>query len=74
MNLDYVRKSINSLIGIRFRFKYIGFRNQIDEFFGYIDKTYPYIFTIIDDSGFLRSFSYNDVIVKSIRIYNLDTL
>ncbi len=71
MNINSIRKVINCLIGKNYRFKYIGFRNQIEEFTGYIDKTYSYIFTIIDDNGFLRSFSYNDVIIKSLRIIEI---
>jgi len=68
MNLDRVRGIIRTYIGIKHSFIYKGSRNQKEEFDGYITECYPYIFIIKTTEGVIKSFSYNDFIIKSIRI------
>ena len=56
--------------GKKIHFKYNGSRNQIDEFDGIIENTYKSIFTIkIADSSNIKSFTYNDIINKSLQIF-----
>ena len=51
-------------------FKYNGARNQIEEFDGFIEGTYNAIFTIrINDTDIIKSFTYNDLINKSLQIF-----
>ena len=48
MNLNRVKDLIKNHIGIKHKFRYIGARNQIDEFDGVITKCFPSIFIIRD--------------------------
>ena len=68
MNLNSVKKYIQSQVGINHLFVYKGSRNQDDEFSGKIYMCYSSIFTIKLDNNCIRSFSYNDSIVKNLKI------
>ncbi len=70
MNKQKMIEKIEAYRGKLIRFKYNGSRNQIEEFFGIIENTYNSIFTIkLKDSETLKSFSYNDVINKTLQIF-----
>ena len=68
MNLDTIKKSVFDKIGKKYHFIYKGSRNQIEEFDGVITKCYPSIFIIELEDGTCKSFSYNDFIIKNIKI------
>lgn len=68
MNLNRVKDLIKNHIGIKHKFRYIGARNQIDEFDGVITKCFPSIFIIETDNQVIKSFTYNDFIIKNIKI------
>ena len=70
MNLDKIRKIIKSYIGKECRFIYKGSRNQNEEFDGIIVKCFPSIFLIKTINGTFKSFSYNDFVIRNIRIIN----
>lgn len=70
MNKQRMIEEIEKYRGKLVRFKYNGSRNQIEEFYGTIENTYNSIFTIkIKESNTLKSFSYNDVINKTLQIF-----
>lgn len=70
MNKSIIRNNIEMVKGKKIHFKYNGSRNQIDEFDGIIENTYKSIFTIkIADSSNIKSFTYNDIINKSLQIF-----
>lgn len=70
MNKQRMIEEIEKYRGKLVRFKYNGSRNQIEEFYGTIENTYNSIFTIkIKDSNSIKSFSYNDVINKTLQIF-----
>lgn len=70
MNKQKMIEKIEMYRGKLIKFKYNGSRNQIEEFFGTIENTYNSIFTIkLKDSDALKSFSYNDVINKTLQIF-----
>lgn len=70
MNKQRMIEEIEKYRGKLVRFKYNGSRNQIEEFYGTIEYTYNSIFTIkLKDSNSLKSFSYNDVINKTLQIF-----
>lgn len=70
MNKQNMIDEIEKYRGRIIKFKYNGSRNQIEEFFGTIENTYNSIFTIkLKDSNTLKSFSYNDVINKTLQIF-----
>lgn len=68
MNINYIKNKILSLIDTRHNFLYKGNRNQIEEFFGVIEKCYSRIFIIKMNDGKVKSFSYNDVIIGNLII------
>ena len=68
MNLDTVKNKIKSYLGIHHKFIYRGARNQIEEFEGIIVNCYPHIFIIKTDDNYIKSFTYNDFIIRNIKI------
>ena len=68
MNLDTAKNKINEKVGLHLKFIYKGARNQIEEFEGKIVKCYPHIFMIETDEHIVKTFNYNDFIIKNIKI------
>ena len=68
MNLDAAKNKIKSYLGNNYKFIYKGARNQIEEFNGKIVKCYPSIFIIETDNHIIKSFTYNDFIIRNIII------
>lgn len=70
--INKIREDIESKKGKTFHFRHNGSRNQIEEFKGVIIETYNYIFTIktIDDKEEIKSFTYSDVLIDNLEIYN----
>lgn len=68
MNLDIVKKYVNSQINISHVFFYKGTRNQSEEFAGVITKCFPAIFIVVTEKKEIKSFSYNDIISKNLKI------
>ena len=67
MNLDRAKEMVNENVGLNLKFIYRGARNQIEEFEGKIIKCYPAIFIIETDNHIIKSFTYNDFIIKNIK-------
>ena len=68
MILSKIKTKINNLVGKRCKFIYYGSRNQKDEFYGVIVKTYPAVFVVTTDNNTKRSYSYNDVLISTLEI------
>ena len=68
MNLDRAKEKIRSYQGKTYNFIYRGTRNQIEEFEGVITKCFSSVFIIETNTGVIKSFTYNDFIVKNIKI------
>lgn len=68
MNLDKVKAIVKTYMNKKYRFIYKGSRNQIEEFEGTIIDCFPSIFIIETTNGIKKSFSYNDFIIKNIKI------
>ncbi len=68
MNLDHIKKYIYDNLNVYHHFIYKGSRNLIEEFDGKIIKVFPAIFIIELDNGSIKSFNYNDVIIKHLKI------
>ena len=70
MNKSIIKNNIETYKGKKIHFRYNGARNQIEEFDGMIENTYNAVFTIkINDSDSIKSFTYNDIINKSLQIF-----
>lgn len=67
MNLDLIKKEIGQKIGSEVQITVHGLRNKTNTYVGRVYKLYPNIFTIKTDVG-EKSFTYNDVITKEVRI------
>ncbi len=67
MNLDIIRNKIYSNLNKKVIITVYGLRNKINRYEGILYKTYPNIFSIIED-GVEKSFSYNDYITGDIKI------
>lgn len=67
MNIDIVRQKINENLNKRVRVTVYGLRNKISRYEGILYKTYPNIFSIMED-GVEKSFSYNDYIIGDVKI------
>ena len=69
--INKVKDYIKEHQGIKMKFRYNGARNQIDNFEGIIIETYNYIFTIkkFGEHEEIKSFSYNDVLIRNLEIY-----
>ncbi len=68
MNLDIVRKKVESYLNLRCKFIYKGSRGQYERFEGSIISLFPRIFLIKTANNNIKSFSYNDFAIGNIKI------
>lgn len=69
MNIKVIKRFLSSKIGSRVVIVYYGSRNRKERYEGIICKIYHNIFTIKSITGEIKSFSYIDVLTKTIQIY-----
>lgn len=69
MNIKLIRNNLYSKIGSRMVIVYYGSRNRKERYEGVLDKIYYNIFTLKLIDGKTKSFSYSDVLTKTIQIY-----
>ena len=69
--ISKIKEKLSDDIGKELHFKFNGARNQIEEFDGYIENTYNFIFTIktTGEQELLKSFTYSDVLIENLEIY-----
>ena len=67
--ISKIKEKLEKEMGKELHFKYNGARNQIEEFNGYIENTYNYIFTIRTNES-LKSFTYSDLLTLNLEIIN----
>ena len=70
--ISKIKENLDKVIGKELHFKYNGARNQIEEFDGYIENTYNYIFTIRTNES-IKSFTYSDLLTLNLEIINDNT-
>ncbi len=72
--INKIKEDITKKKGKKLKFRFNGARNQIEEFEGTIVGTYNYIFTIktIDKKEEIKSFTYSDVLIDNLEIYEKD--
>lgn len=71
MTIDQVKKKLNDNIGNRVLIKHNLGRNKYEKYHVIIKELYNYIFTVEmdeQDNKEIKSFSYSDVITKTIKI------
>lgn len=69
MNIKLIKKYLSSKIGSKMIIIYYGSRNRKERYEGILVKIYYNIFTIKLWNGEIKSFSYNDILTKTIQIY-----
>ena len=57
-----------SKVGFNIVIIYYGSRNKKEKYYGVLDKIYNNIFAIKLDNGDIKSFSYIDILTKTIQI------
>ena len=68
--ISKIKESLEREIGKTLHFRFNGARNQIEEFDGFIENTYNFIFTIktIGENERIRSFTYSDILTLNLEI------
>lgn len=67
MTIDTIKDELNNHIGKKATIKYNLGRNKIEKYNVIIVELFDYIF-LVDNNGSIKSFSYSDIITKTIRI------
>jgi len=67
--ISKIKEQLKENVGKTLHFRFNGARNQIEEFDGYIENTYNFIFTIkpVNDDR-IKSFTYSDVLIENLEI------
>lgn len=68
MNIYQVKKYLRSKLGKNATIKYNLGRNKYETYKVKLNALYHNIFTVITDRNEIKSFSYNDIIMKLVRI------
>lgn len=68
MNYYTVKKYLKDKVGKRCTLKYNLGRNKYEITDGVLTKLYSNVFIVEDDNKFIKSFSYNDIIMHQIAI------
>lgn len=70
-SIQKVKNKLKSYKDQELYFEFRGSRNQTEEFFGTITNTYDSVFIIsLKDGDFIKSFSYSDVLMKKLIVYD----
>ncbi len=69
MNIKLIRRYLASRIGSQVVIIYYGSRNRKERYEGIVWKIYGNIFTIRQYNGDVKSFSYIDILTRTIKIY-----
>ncbi len=70
MTIDSVRKDLENHIGKKVVLKYNLGRNKVEKYHAVIKELYNYVFLVELNNNFneVKSFSYSDIITKTIKI------
>ena len=68
MNIKIIKNYLKSKVGSNVIVIYYGSRNKKEKYYGIINNVYDNIFTIKLINGDIKSFSYIDVITKTVQI------
>ena len=68
MNIKTVKNYLKTKVGSNVLIVYYGSRNRKEKFNGVLYKLFSYIFTIKLYNGEVKSFSYSDILTKTIQI------
>ena len=69
MNIKMIRRYLRSKVGSKITVVYFGSRNRVEKNSGVLFKIYYNIFSIKLRDGSIKSFSFCDVLTKTVQIY-----
>ena len=69
MNIKDIKRYMLSKIGAKIIIIYYGSRNRKERYIGVLDRIYFNVFTVRLINGDIKSFSYSDILTKTIQIY-----
>ena len=69
MNIKYIKRYLSTRIGDKVVIIYYGSRNRKERYEGILWRIYSNIFTIKLSTGKMKSFTYIDILTKTIQIY-----
>lgn len=72
MNGKFMRTKLEPYLGKSAKIQYSLGRNKYEKYTGKIIQLFPNIFLFQEDNGIIKSFSYSDVLTKTIRLSFLD--
>ena len=67
MNIVKIKENLNKYVGRRVKIRYDLGRNKKEEAFVIIKELFDNIFLVEKEDKIIKSFSYNDVITKTIK-------
>ena len=68
MTIEKIKKDLNNHVGSKVRIKYNLGRNKYEEYDVVIKELYNHVFVVKLNNNEIKSFSYSDVITKTIKI------
>ncbi len=68
MNVKMIRRYLSGHLGSRALLIYFGSRNRKEKYEGIILKTYYNVFTVKLITGEIKSFTYIDILTKTLKI------
>ena len=68
MMIENIKCLVRDSLEVERKFVFHGSRNMLEEFEGKIVAIYPAVFTILDNNGILKSFSYSDLLIGNLEI------
>lgn len=71
-NLTNVKNQIANLKGQDIDLEVNIGRKKIRQFSGTIESVYPSVFTFLDSSGSLKTYSYSDILCGDVKILNVE--
>ncbi len=69
MNIKQIKRYLFTKVGSRIVLIYFGSRNRKERYDGILWKLYNNVFTIKLATGEIKSFTYIDILTKTIQIY-----
>lgn len=68
MTIENIREELNNHIGDKITIKYNLGRNKVEKYDVIIKELYTHIFLVELENANIKSFSYSDIITKTIKI------
>ena len=72
MTIDMIKNELNEYIGKEINIKYSLGRNKFEKYNVVLKELYDYIFLVENECGIVKSFTYSDVITKTIYLIRIN--